>query len=262
MGPGASPWTARTRWVIGADGIRSTVAGLAGASTLRRDPPSAVCRYAYFTGMSGSTYEFSFARDAAVGAIPTDGGLTCVYVTLPMRDAERLRGVVNEEFGRILRDVSPGLADRVAAANRVTGYRGTRGLPAHLRQATGQGWVLAGDAGYHRDPFSAHGITDAFRDGELAARAVSAAVADPSHAASAMRWYAALRDDFALPMYDATKRLASFELDLDEILGVLHEMGDEGEREAHFLTNLDDSPQVPGFGGSGNHLTVTATHPW
>jgi flavin-dependent dehydrogenase len=31
--------------------------------------------------------------------------------------------------------------------------------------------VLVGDAGYHRDPITGHGITDAFRDAELLARA-------------------------------------------------------------------------------------------
>jgi flavin-dependent dehydrogenase len=256
-GPDVSTWSVRTRWVIGADGIHSTVAGLAGAATLRHDPASAACRYAYFAGLSGSTYEFSFARDAGAGAIPTDGGLTCVYVALPLRDATRMRRDLDAEFGRILRHVSPGLADRVAVADRVTGFRGTRGLPAHLRQATGPGWVLAGDAGYHRDPFSAHGITDAFRDGELVAHAVATAVVDISRADAAMRWYAELRDDFARPMYDATKRLASFKLDLDEILAVLHEMGDEGEREAHFLANLDDSPYVSEFGAAGRRPAVT-----
>ena len=245
-GPGASVWSVRTSWVIGADGIRSSIADLAGAEMLRRDPATAVCRYAYFTGMTGSTYEFGFARNAAAGAIPTDAGLTCVYATLPLRDAQRLRGDVDAEFARILQQVSRGLAGRVAAARRVTGFRGTRGLPAHLRQATGNGWVLAGDAGYHRDPFSAHGISDAFRDGELAARAVTAAVADPSDAPGAMHWYAELRDEFALPMYDLTKRLASFDLDLDEILDVMHDMGDEGEREAHFLANLDEVAPVAG----------------
>src|SRR5947209_1647522 len=109
-GPGASTWSVRTRWVVGADGIRSSIARLAGADTLRRDPATAVCRYAYFTGMTGSTYEFAFAGDAAAGAIPSDAGLTCVYVTLPLRDAQRLRGDVDAEFARILQQVSPDLA--------------------------------------------------------------------------------------------------------------------------------------------------------
>jgi flavin-dependent dehydrogenase len=124
----------------------------------------------------------------------------------------------------------------VRDAQRVGGFRCTRGLPSYLRQAGGDGWLLVGDAGYHRDPYSAHGITDAFRDADLAARAVLAATdSDPTRA---MRGYQRQRDDFAVPMYDATLRLASFRLDIDEILEVLSVMGHEGERETRFLAGL------------------------
>lgn len=37
-------------------------------------------------------------------------------------------------------------------------------FPNHVRTATGPGWALVGDAGYHRDPLTGHGMTDAFRD--------------------------------------------------------------------------------------------------
>ena len=42
--------------------------------------------------------------------------------------------------------------------------------------ASGPGWALVGDAGYHRDPITGHGITDAFRDAELLADAVHSAL--------------------------------------------------------------------------------------
>ena len=50
-------------------------------------------------------------------------------------------------------------------------------LPAakgFLRQAYGPGWALVGDAGYFKDPLTAHGITDALRDAELLANAAAA----------------------------------------------------------------------------------------
>ena len=40
-----------------------------------------------------------------------------------------------------------------------------RGAAAQ-RRAGGPGWALVGDAGYFRDPLTAHGITDALRDAE------------------------------------------------------------------------------------------------
>lgn len=43
-----------------------------------------------------------------------------------------------------------------------------------FRRAWGPGWALVGDAGYFKDPLTAHGITDALRDAELLARAILA----------------------------------------------------------------------------------------
>ena len=46
------------------------------------------------------------------------------------------------------------------------------GPPGYLRRPWGPGWALVGDAGYWKDPISAHGLTDALRDAELLARAI------------------------------------------------------------------------------------------
>ena len=45
-------------------------------------------------------------------------------------------------------------------------------VPNFIRQAYGPGWALVGDAGHHKDPFVARGISDAFRDAELLAQAL------------------------------------------------------------------------------------------
>ena len=47
------------------------------------------------------------------------------------------------------------------------------GRKGFLRQAFGPGWALVGDAGYFKDPLTAHGITDALRDAELLANAAA-----------------------------------------------------------------------------------------
>ena len=59
-----------------------------------------------------------------------------------------------------------------ARARLVGRLRGFAGVPGHLRQSHGPGWALVGDAGYFKDPLTAHGITDALRDAELLARAI------------------------------------------------------------------------------------------
>ena len=42
------------------------------------------------------------------------------------------------------------------------------------RRPYGDGWALVGDAGYHKDPILAIGISDAFRDAQLLADASDA----------------------------------------------------------------------------------------
>ena len=39
---------------------------------------------------------------------------------------------------------------------------GATDIPNFFRKPYGSGWALVGDAGYHKDPYTAQGITDAF----------------------------------------------------------------------------------------------------
>ena len=57
------------------------------------------------------------------------------------------------------------------------------------RAYAGRGWALVGDAGYHKDPITGYGITDALRDAELLAEAAGAGLAgrEPMEQALAAR---------------------------------------------------------------------------
>ena len=81
-----------------------------------------------------------------------------------------------------------------------------------MRRAWGNGWALVGDAGYFKDPLSAHGMTDALRDAELLARAL-AAVLDGADEADALAEYQATRDAIAVPMFEVIDRIASHAVD-------------------------------------------------
>lgn len=45
-------------------------------------------------------------------------------------------------------------------------------VPNFFRTPYGPGWALVGDAGYTKDPITAQGISDAFRDAKLCATAL------------------------------------------------------------------------------------------
>ena len=97
------------------------------------------------------------------------------------------------------------------------GVRTFTGRPGLLRRAWGPGWALVGDAGYWKDPLSAHGLTDALRDAELLARAIiSAATADEPEPV-ALADYQSTRDRLSRPMFDAIDVIAGQQWSDDEI---------------------------------------------
>jgi 2-polyprenyl-6-methoxyphenol hydroxylase-like FAD-dependent oxidoreductase len=201
----AAPVPVEARLVIGADGIRSTVAARVGAPTVRRGTGATTITYGYWTGLVTDGYEWNFRPGAASGVIPTNDGRACVFA-----------GGTAARVGRgglaVLRELvtasAPDLADRLAAARPPTVVRTFPGRPGHLRRAWGPGWALVGDAGYYKDPLSAHGLTDALRDAELLARAVVAVVADGVPEREALAGYEARRDALSADLFDVTDVIA------------------------------------------------------
>jgi len=201
---GAVELTARL--VVGADGIGSRVAREVGAPVLRRGRAGSAVRYAYVAGVAAAGYEWAYGDRAAAGLIPTNEGLTCVFVaTAPGRLRRLGRGLPPEGVVRsLLDDAGPALAGRVDLARRVGPVRGWGGMPGFVRRSWGPGWALVGDAAYFKDPISTHGITDALRDADLLSDAVLAVLSGTPEA----------------------EALASFERTRDELSGGLFEAGD------------------------------------
>ena len=93
----------------------------------------------------------------------------------PLRVAPRgVRGEPKGHRGQLPRDDGPRRPSSprgVRSATRESKFIGTAELPGYFRKPFGPGWVLVGDAGYHKNPITAMGINDAFRDAELVAAA-------------------------------------------------------------------------------------------
>src|SRR5262249_2210300 len=81
---------------------------------------------------------------------------------------------------------------------------GTAEMLNIFRQPVGAGWALMGDAGYHKDPITAQGITDALRGAELLAEVVDAGVPGRRKIEDAMADYEQRRNESAMPVYDLT----------------------------------------------------------
>jgi 2-polyprenyl-6-methoxyphenol hydroxylase-like FAD-dependent oxidoreductase len=232
-----SPVRVEADIVIGADGLRSPIARLAGAPIERAGQSATAAVYGHFAGLAMDGYHWYYRPRVSAGAIPTNDGRTCVFVGLPpARFVDELPGGVDGLFRRALAEAAPELARALAGASPDAKLRAFPGTPGFLRRPWGPGWALVGDAGYFKDPLTAHGLTDALRDAELLARAVVAGTD------GALAQYQATRDEVSLGLFEVTDRVASFAWDLDQAKRDHRLMARYMAGEAEMLLALDREP--------------------
>jgi 2-polyprenyl-6-methoxyphenol hydroxylase-like FAD-dependent oxidoreductase len=201
------------RLVIGADGVRSRTADLVRARVLESYAPSGTCLYTYVGEVPWDGFEFHLGHQAFAGVFPTHHGEAAVWLIRPSSGLAPVLAAGadrSEALLAALQDCAPELGERVRAGQVTAPVRGSVALPNHVRQAAGPGWALVGDAGYHRDPITGHGLTDAFRDAELLAEAAGRMLRDPADAAVAMTSYGRQRDDAIRDTFRITRELARF----------------------------------------------------
>jgi 2-polyprenyl-6-methoxyphenol hydroxylase-like FAD-dependent oxidoreductase len=196
----------QARLVIGADGRHSRIARLVGAPKYVDTAPATYAYYTYWKGVdTGQSHAF-VNRDHFIGMYPSNDDLTLVFFQAPHAGFDQARLAPAENYHAILRS-QPAAMEVLANAEPAEPVRGTGDLPMFFRVSAGPGWALAGDAGHHKDPFIARGITDAFRDAELIADAVTGGWdGDLDRAVSA---YPARRDACARPVSSANDTIAS-----------------------------------------------------
>ncbi len=83
--------------------------------------------------------------------------------------------------------------------------------PNFFRKPYGPGWALVGDAGVHKDPITAQGITDAFRDAEFLANAIDAGFAGRQPLEEALASYEQRRNEALMPLYNFIVEHATLE---------------------------------------------------
>jgi 2-polyprenyl-6-methoxyphenol hydroxylase-like FAD-dependent oxidoreductase len=194
--------------VIGADGRNSFVARAVHAPEYDARPGRTCAYYSYWAGAQGEGAELHPRDGRMIISGPTNDGLQIAVVFWPRDEFKAVRANVEQSFLDAVA-LAPSLAERLADGERADRFYGSGELPFWYRKPFGPGWALVGDSGYHKDPITAQGISDAFRDAELLADALDAGFAGARPLDEALGEYERIRNEDTRGLYELTYDLAS-----------------------------------------------------
>jgi flavin-dependent dehydrogenase len=238
--------TEEARIVVGADGLHSHVARKVDAPVYEARPVFTCAYYSYWSDLPLRGAELYSRPDRMVLAGPTNDGLSLVIVYWPIAAFHEVRTDIERHFLEAL-DLAPGLAERARTGRRAERFRGTADLPNFYRRPYGPGWALVGDAGYHKDPITAQGITDAFRDAELLAGAIDDGFSGRSPLDEALAGYERCRNEATRPLYELTCQFAALRPpppEMQQLMGALR--GNQKQTDRFFGTVVGTVP-IPEF---------------
>jgi 2-polyprenyl-6-methoxyphenol hydroxylase-like FAD-dependent oxidoreductase len=239
----------RGRVVIGADGRNSFVARAVDAVAYDDRPGLACAYYTYWGGVESEAIEL-YPRDGrmVMGGAQTNDGLMIVIVFWPRAEFQAVRADVERSFEDALA-LAPPLAERLAAGDRAERFYGIADLPFYYRKPYGPGWALVGDAGYHKDPITAQGITDAFRDAELLSDALDSGFTGARGLDDALADYERVRNEETRPMYELTYEFASLAPPSAEQQALFGMLREDQEQTNRFFGTVAGTVPIPEFFG-------------
>jgi 2-polyprenyl-6-methoxyphenol hydroxylase-like FAD-dependent oxidoreductase len=245
---GGRPVTERGRVVIGADGKHSLVAKTVQPDQYDERPSRQAMYYAYWSGLPASGFDVTIRTENRRGwaAIPTHDDLTVLPFGWPIEEFHANRKDIEGNFFAAM-DLVPEFAERVRAANRESKFIGSAELPGYFRKPFGPGWALLGDAGYHKNPITAMGINDAFRDAELVAGALDDAFSGRRSYEEGMSDYQQTRDREAMPVYEFTDDFAQLQPPPPEMQQLLGAMRGNQEAMDGFVSVQANTLPAPEF---------------
>jgi 2-polyprenyl-6-methoxyphenol hydroxylase-like FAD-dependent oxidoreductase len=221
----------KAKVVVGADGKHSLLVKAVEPEAYNERPSQLAMYYAYWSDLPVGGFETTIRAENRRGwaALPTHDGLTCMPFGWPVEEFAANKGDIEGNFFKAI-DLAPEFAERVRGAKRESKFVGSAELPGYFRKPFGPGWALVGDAGYHKNPITAMGINDAFRDAELLAGALDDASSGTRSFEDGMTSYQQTRDREAMPVYEFTFQFATMEpppAELQQLIGAM-----QGNQEA------------------------------
>ncbi|MFC4128775.1 NAD(P)/FAD-dependent oxidoreductase [Nocardia rhizosphaerae] len=203
----------RAKLVVGADGSNSIVAKEVGAATYEGSPAACFIYYSYYEGVDWGMHHRTGFGEQQFASWPTNDDLALVAV---MRKRDRFRDFrTDPDAGvqEIVDQIDPEIGARLReTGKRVEPFRPMLYPDNYRRQSFGPGWALVGDAGYHKDPFTGWGITDAFKYSQLLADLVHESLSGARPFAETMPEYQRERDAQSASTYELTQSISELTL--------------------------------------------------
>jgi len=216
--------TERAEVVIGADGRYSLVAEAVRPAQYNERPPLLASYYSYWSGLPmEGRFETYIRPHRGFAAVSTHDDLTLIIAGWPYSEFEANKRDIEGHYLKAF-ELAPEFAERVRGAKREAPFAGAV-VSNFFRKPYGPGWALVGDAGYNKDPITAQGIHDAFRDAERCAIALDQTFTNARSFDEAMGEYQRARDEHVLPMYEFTCQLATLEPpppEMQQVFGAIH----------------------------------------
>jgi 2-polyprenyl-6-methoxyphenol hydroxylase-like FAD-dependent oxidoreductase len=258
---GAAVVTDRARVVIGADGRHSLVVKAVQPEQYDERPSRLAMYYAYWSDLPTNGFDTTIRAENRRGwaAARTHDDLTVLPFGWPAEEFRANRKDIEGNFFATL-DLAPDFAERVRAASRESKFIGSAELPGYFRKPFGPGWALLGDAGYHKNPITAMGINDAFRDAELVTRALDDSFSGRRSHDEAMRDYQQVRDHEAGPVYEFTDDFAQLRPPPPEMQQLLGAMRGNQEAMDGFVSVQAATLPAPEFFAPENVGRIMGAH--
>ncbi|SCL14843.1 Dehydrogenase (flavoprotein) [Micromonospora nigra] len=203
----------RASLVVGADGVHSKVASKVGAELYNVRPAAGFTYYSYYSGLDWGMHHKTGFNEQWFGTWPTNDNLNMVAIICTKRHLKEFRQDPERRFQAVLDDVAPEMGAQLREqGRREEPLRPMRYPDNYYRRAYGPGWALVGDAGYHKDPITGWGITDAFLHGEMLAERIHEGLSGQRIMEEALADYNKERDEQSAGVYDYTTMIAELKL--------------------------------------------------
>jgi flavin-dependent dehydrogenase len=246
--------------VIGADGAHSTLARAVQAPEYNVREKLVCWYYSYWSGLPLDRIRFYTRPNYAIGALPTNDGLVCVPVAQPQSRFAEIKQDVEARYLAAFDEV-PDLRDELRRGRREERIYGTGDVPNFFRKSYGPGWALVGDAGYHKDPILAQGISDAFVHASLLTRALGDAFEGRVDWETALAGYEAARNADVAAVYELNAGFATLQPPPPETEALLNALRGNSADTSQFFGVLSGAVPVPEFFAPANTARILAQRP-